>query len=117
MDENLTLTLTGAGNTDYLAQLILEAKGYELILDYHLPKHVHEFSDIAGTSCYAVALKDQRKFFGENFLEVLGLVTLWENRGDDWMLKDDEYVDRDLRYRAFDWDGNLLQDVPRKGAG
>lgn len=35
MEEGSILRLTGAGNTDYLAQLILLNRGYELVLDHH----------------------------------------------------------------------------------
>jgi hypothetical protein len=73
------LDLAPAGNTDYLALITLQAKGYELTENLTAPLEL-----------IAEAEKERRRFRGSSWLEVLGLVTLWEMRGDDWQLRDDE---------------------------
>lgn len=73
------LDLVPAGSTDYLALLALMAKGYELLEDLSVEPDL-----------IAVAEKDQRRFRGSSWMEVLGLITLLELRGDQWRLRDDE---------------------------
>jgi hypothetical protein len=66
-------SLVAAGNTANPALLVLKAKGYEL--------QVEQEGDEA--TIY-MARKDGREFLGYSAAELLGLVTLWENLGDDW---------------------------------
>ena len=73
------LALGSAANTDYLATIALLEKGYELT----------EEEDPSDEWC-CIANLEERTFRGSSFLEVLGLITLWESRGDDWQLRDDE---------------------------
>jgi hypothetical protein len=73
-----SLNLVAAGNTDYLAVITLLEKGYDL-------------TEKSSSSEYgAEAFKDGRLFAGSSWLQVLGLVALWEVRGDNWQLRDDE---------------------------
>jgi hypothetical protein len=76
------MNLFSASNTDYLALITLIAKGYDIS-----DKFVED--DVTPR---ITAMKDGRQFCGANSLEVLGLVALWELRGDNWELKDDVYA-------------------------
>lgn len=66
-------SLVAAGNTYNPSLIVLRSKGYELRIE----------QDEEGRSVY-LARKDGREFTGYSAPELLGLVTLWENLGDDW---------------------------------
>ncbi len=66
-------SLVAAGNTANPALLVLKAKGYEL--------HIEQEGDEA--TVY-IARQNGREFLAYSAAELLGLVTLWENLGDDW---------------------------------
>jgi hypothetical protein len=40
-----------------------------------------------------IASKDKREFVGHSAPEVLGLVTMWEHFGDDWLSKKNDLPD------------------------
>ena len=67
------LSLVAAGNTTNPSLVVLRSKGYDL--------RVEQEKD--GRTSY-VATKDGREFLGYSGPELLGLVALWENLGDDW---------------------------------
>ena len=83
-DRNLTLHLHTAANTAVPCLHALIAKGYTVS---------HYFLDLGGEEKRPQwsAEKDGRLFTAEGLEEVLGLVAMWEVRGDDWRLKDGEY--------------------------
>lgn len=68
------MRLTDAGNTHGPAILVLLAKGYVVRQEYHTPSE----------SLLWWAIKDGREFVADTPVTVLGLVALWENRGDEW---------------------------------
>ena len=100
-----------AGNTGIPALLALRAKGYRLWLKYtkdddpnspyhpYMPKYQAE--------------KDGAYFSATTSVELLGLVAMWEVRGDDWRFKKgetdvaDELMDS---AKTFDSEGNELPD-------
>jgi hypothetical protein len=57
--------------------VVLKSKGYALKV----------INIEQGEGCLYVAEKDRRTFVGYSGSEVLGLVALWENLGDDWQSK------------------------------
>lgn len=72
--------LAAAGNTVNPALLILQNKGYEIGFE------------IRNESDYETwwAEKDNRLFMADDALALLGLVSIWENRGNDWQTKENE---------------------------
>jgi hypothetical protein len=82
-DKNLTLHLHTASNTAVPCLQALITKGYVVS---------HYFLDLGNEKCPQwAAEKDARLFTADRLEELLGLVTMWEVRGDDWRLKDGEY--------------------------
>jgi hypothetical protein len=82
-DRSLTLYLHTAGNTPIPCLQALVAKGYTVS---------HYFLDLGGERPRPQwsAEKDARLFTAERLEELLGLVAMWEVRGDDWRLLDGE---------------------------
>ncbi|MFD2562900.1 hypothetical protein [Aquimarina rubra] len=68
-------TIADAMNTYNIALRIILSKGYKVFL---IPDKREEYF---GDFC---AVKDNRKFIGGDPLRVLGLISIWENTGDDW---------------------------------
>ncbi|MBG6130344.1 hypothetical protein IWQ47_001573 [Aquimarina sp. EL_43] len=68
-------TIVDAMNTYNIALRIILSKGYKIFL---IPDKREEYF---GDFC---AVKGNRKFIGGDPLRVLGLVSIWENTGDDW---------------------------------
>jgi hypothetical protein len=83
-DKNLTLYLHTAANTAVPCLEALFAKGYA-VSHYFLALGVEEKRP------QWAAEKDGRLFTAEELEQVLGLVAMWEVRGDDWRLKGGEY--------------------------
>lgn len=79
---NNQVSMTAAGNTDYLALSILDSMGFDLFQE---EQAVRFDQDV----CFA-AEKDSRRFWGSSWIEVLGLVRIWEIRGDEWQLREGE---------------------------
>ena len=98
-----------AGNTSIPALLALRAKGYRLRLDYHRLDRPE-----VGNPGYRLDYQadcEGRYFSATTPEELLGLVAMWEVRGDDWRLKPGEgTIDDELHAasRTFDRDGNEL---------
>ena len=100
-----------AGNTWIPALLALRSKGYRLWLEYSK-------IDDTNNPYYPYmpdyqAVKNGAYFSATTSVELLGLVAMWETRGDDWRFKTgetdvlDEIMDA---ARTFDDDGNELPD-------
>jgi hypothetical protein len=79
---SLKLKIADAMNTYNVALLTLQHKGYRLWLE---PSDENE--DEYGEWC---AEKDGRVFIAWDPLRLLGLVAMWEDRGDDWHRKKGE---------------------------
>ena len=74
--------ITAAGNVEVPAYLTLIEKGYEVQWD-------------GGE--YWTARKGENVFGGDGPIEVLGIVCMYENRGEDWKASDkaiDEFLER-----------------------
>jgi hypothetical protein len=100
-----------AGNTQIPALLALRAKGYRVWLEYTT-------EDDPRSSWYPYMPDYQAEIEGAYFsatspVELLGLVAMWETRGDDWKFKRGEPdIDEELQESAktFDSEGNELPD-------
>jgi hypothetical protein len=95
-----------AGNTCIPALLALRVKGYRVWLDYHQTS-----TDVANPSYQSdyQAEQDGAYFSATTPEELLGLVAMWEVRGDEWRFKpedDDIYDEVHDAARTFDCDGN-----------
>lgn len=100
-----------AGNTAAPALFALRAKGYVVTLSYWRQDDPDESGgDIAE---YA-AEKDRRVFCANSPEELLGLVAMWEMRGDDWRRRtDSERAWHDALIEAapvYDRDGNEVDE-------
>jgi hypothetical protein len=101
-----------AGNTEIPALLALRAKGYRVWLEYTKvddptnPWHPY-MPDYQAQSEFGY-------FSATSAVELLGLVAMWETRGDDWKYKPGQEPDilDELTSAAkmFDFDGNELPD-------
>jgi hypothetical protein len=77
--------IAAAGNTDNPAILAIHTKGYRLsTYSYEL----HPGENIPRIDI--IAEKDGNKFIAENGPTLLGLIAMWEIRGDDWQCSEDE---------------------------
>jgi hypothetical protein len=72
METNLQTSLVASGNTYNPSLLVLRTKGYELWL---------EKGENGSRWC---AKKGDHSFLAYTGPELLGLVTLWENLGEEW---------------------------------
>jgi hypothetical protein len=81
--ETLKLYLHTAANTPIPCLQALVAKGYTV---------THYFMDLGGAQKRPqwAAEKEGRLFTAERLEEVLGLIAMWEVRGDDWRLQEGE---------------------------
>lgn len=77
--DKYSFSLRIAGNTQNPALTILKDKGYQLWVEEHSGGRLSWNADQKG-----------RLFSATGPVELLGLVTLWEVRGDDWHAKDHE---------------------------
>lgn len=76
-------TLIAAGNVEAPALLVILQKGYSIEVVIHKENM---------TLTHYQATKDNYIFFATSFLQLLGLIALWENRGDEWKLTEDEFI-------------------------
>ncbi|WLE99133.1 MAG: hypothetical protein QTN59_09900 [Candidatus Electrothrix communis] len=74
-------TLSDAPNTYNAALLVIKKKGYNIRIDPSDDEY--EIGDW-------VAYNDERQFFAANPLMLLGLVALFDERGEDWQRKSGE---------------------------
>ena len=98
-------------NTSIPSFIVIKSKGYEISAKIYTKKEKD-----ARLQYDFTAKKDNNTFMGTNLEEVLGLITMWEIRGQnnaDWRANHDETFDYDKiidEAPIFDEDGNLLKD-------
>ncbi len=110
-DELKRVNIRIAGNTEIPALLALRAKGFRVRLDYDRiddPKNPwHPYMPDYQ------AEKGSATFSATTAVELLGLVSMWETRGDDWRFKKGEAdILKELMEAAktFDSDGNEVRE-------
>ncbi|MGU7768717.1 hypothetical protein ACV229_00855 [Burkholderia sp. MR1-5-21] len=95
-----------AGNTSVPALASIRKKGYRV-----------EYSALAidgdiGNCTYQYdAIKDDCFFSATTPEELLGLIAMWETRGDDWKAKDEDFAfaeKLDESMIIYDADGNII---------
>jgi hypothetical protein len=94
-----------AGNTWNPCLLALRAKGYKLTFSFTKRREGDYSQDID-------AEKDGREFSATTAAELLGLVAMWEVRGDEWKTKPAESDVYDELYPSsitYDLEGNILE--------
>jgi hypothetical protein len=82
------MKLSSAGNVLTPAYLVLLAKGYEVTLSDHL----HSW----------IATKGADAFVGNSTIELLGLISVAESRGDNWRASDEEIMAFLQLYKLID---------------
>jgi hypothetical protein len=75
------LSIRVAGNTIAPCAAVIVAKGYAV-------SHYYSESEMPIWD----AEKDGRRFSADSAEALLGLIAMWEQRGDDWHIKDDEWA-------------------------
>ena len=99
------LSVRIAGNTWNPCLLALRAKGYKLTLWFAK-------DDKGNYRMNYDAEKDGRMFSATTWPDLLGLVAMWEVRGDDWMTKKSEPDVYDELYSTsltYDNEGNVVE--------
>jgi hypothetical protein len=94
-----------AGNTTIPCLQAIVAKGYA-VTHYFLGSKPDDFD-----SPQWDAEKDGRQFSATTLQELLGLIAMWEVRGDDWMLKlgeQQQYHQLVDNAPVYDLDGNII---------
>lgn len=97
-------TIRIAGNTENPCLLALRAKGYRLTLWYHLEGEYRSNYD---------AEKEGNRFSATSAQELLGLVAMWEVRGDDWKTKPNEpdvFDELATVALTYDDEGNVVKE-------
>lgn len=102
-----------SSNTAIPCFQVIKSKGYSI------SSKIYFIEDIIEDATYEfIAEKDGNEFVGDNLEEVLGLITMWEHRGNNynnigWRASHDEH----LEYRKvldnskiFDKDGNEVDE-------
>lgn len=95
-DENVISRMTDHINLYNRALTIVKRKGYELFLK---PNNKDDFK--VGTY---FAKKDNRDFNAEDPLRLLGMITIWEEQGDDWYYNPNypsENIDNELMSEVY----------------
>lgn len=80
MADDYTFSFRIAGNTQNPALIILSEKGYRLWVEEHVDRSLSWNADKGG-----------RLFSATDPVELLGLVCLWELRGDSWQTRENEH--------------------------
>ena len=100
------LSIRVAGNTGPRCLFVLRQKGYDIHLSY----------DKRGDECYPYydARKAGRFFSCDSPEGLLGLVAMWEAKGDDWRATVDEdwtwYDELQEEAKVYDEDGDETED-------
>jgi hypothetical protein len=105
------ISIGSAGNTQIPALLALRTKGYRTWIQYIKFDDPND-SHYPYQSNYE-AEKDGAFFSATSALELLGLVAMWETRGDDWKYKEGDpaiFEEMQNAARTFDINGNELLD-------
>ena len=94
-----------AGNTAAPCFVAIKQKGYVV------EAYVDKISDDEYLWTWD-AIKDKRRFSATSPEELLGLISMWEVRGDEWNISDNEYRDYEsIKENAVVYDGvNVLED-------
>jgi hypothetical protein len=82
------VNLSSAANVVTPAYLVLLAKGYEVSLSGPLQQWI--------------ATKGEDTFVGDSTIELLGLISIAETRGNDWRASDDEIMAFLQLYKLID---------------
>jgi hypothetical protein len=95
-----------AGNTILPTLLAIKTKGYKITQSY---------TEIDGElEATFLAEKENCRFSANNPEELLGLIAMWEVRGDDWKYdpKTETDIQRELTDSAiiYDLDGNVIEE-------
>lgn len=93
-----------AGNTSNPCLLALRAKGYEIAFWFQMRADGYQQN--------IDAKKEGHEFSATTAEELLGLVVMWEVRGNDWQTKPDEPYVYDELYPSsvtYDRDGNVIE--------
>jgi hypothetical protein len=102
----LTIQIRIAGNTIAPCFAVIKQKGYII------ETYVNEDSN--GEYSYTWnAVKESHRFSATCPVELLGLISMWETRGDDWKASDIEYKEYNTlmaEASLYDDDGNLIED-------
>ncbi|MEL6189958.1 MAG: hypothetical protein AAFU79_35485, partial [Myxococcota bacterium] len=111
-EDELKLNIGIAGNTGPRALFVLVEKGYAVEKAY-----VRETNTETGQHDYHssfTASRDGRLFSARSEEALLGLVALWEYRGDDWRATSkanwEFWEQLENAAKVFDPEGNLLED-------
>lgn len=94
-----------AGNTAIPCLYALVAKGY-VVTHYFLGNSADDFDDPQWD-----ATKDGRQFSATGLEELLGLIAMWEVRGDEWKVRNGETSLYDQLVEiapVYDSEGNIL---------
>ena len=89
-ERSYKLSIVVAGNTTAPCLAALKKKRYEIFVSFWLDGKQSSPEDYAPTW---VAVKDGRRFAGGCVEEVLGLISMWETRGDHWRASSAEFDD------------------------
>ncbi|VEP17227.1 conserved hypothetical protein [Hyella patelloides LEGE 07179] len=104
--DNLKLNITTAGNTWNPTLLAIQAKNYKITLYLVVDEDGNEKSEYE-------AEKDGRRFSATSPAELLGLIAMWEVRGDNWQYnhKTEPNLNEELAELAitYDQDGNIVE--------
>jgi len=98
-------------NTSIPCYVVIKSKGYIISAKIYTSKN----KDTA-LEYHFIAKKEDNTFVGDSLEEVLGLITMWEIRGqnnDDWRADHDEIIDYDKIFNDaafFDEDGNPINE-------
>jgi hypothetical protein len=106
------VNIASAGNTSYPALMAVCKKGYAVQLSYTRTEDPSNLTRPDYHSHWS-ANKDGAWFHADNPLELLGLIAMWEVRGDNWRMTE---ADRpimeaiDAAAKTYDPEGNEIQD-------
>jgi hypothetical protein len=99
--KRLKLSIRVAGNTIIPCLQVIAAKGYQI-------SHYHSGTD--ADMAFWDAKKDGRAFSADSAESLLGLIAMWEHRGDDWHIKSGEEA---LLDRFWGEDGHAPDAITR----
>jgi len=95
-----------AGNTGAPCYFVIKSKGYEIEMITYL-----DDNDEYDCTYEYKAIKDNLLFSAISLEELLGLITMWEHRGDNWQTTKEEYsFFENIRDKSptCDKDGNIV---------
>ncbi|MCL2309582.1 MAG: hypothetical protein FWC42_04805 [Proteobacteria bacterium] len=105
--EGYKLTIRIAGNTAAPSLAAIRKKGYSVRSSATLTE-----GDIGNCLYQYDAIRDGRFFSATSPEELLGLIAMWETRGDDWRGTEEDFAFRDEVFRkmmVYNQEGNIIQ--------